>query len=206
MANNESKYYEFVNGLKLYAVPGAGQDLSTGIQKPVADELDAIIAECIGHSVAAAAFPVTPASGLAVTVGVGVGFVAGQRLCITSPVGVSGLPPSQTGVKIYLEAEPPWLPALRAWTTVARATQAALTSSQLLLALVDTSGSGVTSVVDQRVYFGSLSLLSAARQPTSGEKAALAGSSGAPGDSNRYVTQSDSAMVSLPEVLAYGAI
>jgi hypothetical protein len=151
MANNEGKWKVFQNAVGLDGPPGVRQNLNEDLQENLGNELDHALRRHQGSCVASG-WAVTAGAGLSVTVATGVGFVDGQL--VGGSGTVSGLPGSESNIKIYVQAGTPWgnpasqWPASFGFTTET----GTLAASQLLLALVGTSASAVTLVVDQRIF------------------------------------------------------
>lgn len=187
MPDNSSKYVELLNGQPVYG-PDDGNPAHQNFgvfQERIADEIDASRGDVVGSAIATG-FVVAVASGLGVSISAGIAYFVGQRARQSGTTILSGLPANATGLKVYLGISSPYDFGLIAWPVAAGFTDGALPANTLLLALVNTSSSAVTLVTDQRSLSGTL-----VNAPSTGEKAALAGTTGTPGDVNRYVTQTD---------------
>jgi hypothetical protein len=194
--DNLGKWHNFLNGVVLHGPPGSStHNLNESLQKRIANELDAVFSDLLSGAVITN-LAVTLPGGLAVDIASGTAYLEGQRIRKAAISTVSGLPPSTSGIKIYIEATTPYSPTNSGWPALGGFTTGSLSSSQLLLATVATDGSNVTANVDGRVFAYKLINI-----PSPAEKAGLVGTAGTPGAGNPYVTTQDTRISSLPGAL-----
>lgn len=154
--NNEGKWKSFSNSAGLDGPPGVRQNLNEDLQERLGDDLDRALRLHQG-SVVASGWAVSAGAGLSVDIATGVGFVDGQLVGGSGSVG--SLPASTANIKIYVQAGTPYGAVAVQWPASFGYTTGSLTAGQLLLALVTTSGSAVTQVVDQRIFTTTIATL-----------------------------------------------
>jgi hypothetical protein len=197
--SNVGKYFDFQNDVVLDGPDLGGDHQSLDkLQDLIATETDLVLSELLSvPCVIGGAMLVTAATGLSVSIASGTAFITGQRVA-GSPTILPGLTPNAT-LKIYAQSSGVYSSTVHAWGPQFGFTAGSIPGGALQLATVTTDGSSVTAAVDNRRVLVPLSLLSVLIQ---GVRDALAGTSGVPSDTNRYVTDSDSRFPTAGELAA----
>lgn len=201
MQDNTGKWFVYVDGSILRGATGSGQNLNGDLQKNIGDELDALMSDVLGAYGVLVGLQAQTTTGLAVGIMSGTAFIGGQRVRQAGTATVALLPANTANIRIYISAGTPFNLTNRGWPAVFGYTTGSIGVDQLLLATVTTDGSGVTSLVDGRVFVGQL-----ANAPSAAEKAAMAGTGvTAPSGVNRFVVNDDTRWQALTDLLATAA-
>lgn len=190
-ADNTSKWKAYMNDV--LSASGGVQNLNTDLQKNLGDEQDFVINTLMGGNgvVGSGSFAPTSGAGYLVNLAAGVAIIDGQVVKATGTTAVNLV--ADGTYEVYIQAGTPFSNTLHAWPVVG-GKAAGTPAGALKICTVVSSSSGASKVItDTRPLLLDLTAIGA-RIPSVGEKSALAGTSGAPGSGNKFVTDTDPRM------------